>query len=85
MSLPLSVPCALNDAGRREALRARAAHVLAAGDAVPSPCVSICQMDAAQGLCAGCLRNLQEIATWSALDDDARRGVWSRIAQRAAA
>ena len=84
-ALPLAVPCALNDAARRAALRARAGEVLAAGEAAPSPCVSVCQMDGASGLCAGCLRSLQEIAAWSSLDDAGRRGVWSRIAQRAQA
>jgi len=49
---------------------------------VPSPCVSICIMDAATGLCTGCLRTIDEIAAWSVLDDDARRAVWERIFQR---
>lgn len=33
-------------------------------DDVPSPCVNVCQMDPASGLCLGCLRNLDEIAGW---------------------
>ena len=32
---------------------------------VPSPCISVCRMDAASGLCEGCLRTLDEIAAWS--------------------
>ena len=31
---------------------------------VPSPCLSICRMDAVTGLCEGCLRTLDEIARW---------------------
>ena len=54
----------------------------AAGD-VPSPCVSVCRMDAGSGLCVGCCRTLQEIAGWSEMDDAARRDVWRRIEQRA--
>jgi uncharacterized protein len=50
---------------------------------VPSPCVSICRMDAATGLCEGCCRTLDEIATWSQLDAGTKRGVWRRIEQRA--
>ena len=47
---------------------------------VPSPCISICRMNDATGLCEGCLRTLDEIAAWSVLDDDARRAVWDAIA-----
>jgi len=52
------------------------------GSAVPSPCVSICVMDPATGLCTGCQRTIDEIAAWSVLDDDARREVWQRIFER---
>jgi uncharacterized protein len=31
-----------------------------------SPCIKICTLDAA-GLCSGCLRTLDEIASWTAL------------------
>ncbi|MFO1322659.1 MAG: DUF1289 domain-containing protein [Burkholderiales bacterium] len=51
---------------------------------VASPCVSICKMDDATGLCVGCLRTLDEIAVWGMLDDDARRDVWAAIAARRA-
>ena len=56
----------------------------AASATVPSPCVNVCKMDAASGLCRGCRRTLDEIAAWSTLDDTARRAVWARIAQRPA-
>ena len=49
---------------------------------VTSPCVSVCAIDEATGLCAGCLRTLDEIAAWSLLDDDARRSVWHAIGER---
>ena len=42
-------------------------------------------MDEATGLCAGCLRTLDEIALWSVLDDDDKRAVWEALAQRRAA
>ena len=51
---------------------------------VPSPCISICRMNDATGLCEGCLRTLDEIAAWSVLDDDARRDVLQAVAQRRA-
>ena len=48
----------------------------------PSPCVNICQMDAVSGWCAGCLRTLEEIACWSALDEPRRRAVLAALPQR---
>ena len=51
---------------------------------VPSPCVNVCRIDERSGLCAGCLRTLDEIAVWSMMDDDARRDVWDAIARRRA-
>lgn len=50
---------------------------------VPSPCISVCRMDPASGLCEGCLRTLDEIAAWSGMDDAGKRAVWQRIEQRA--
>jgi len=49
---------------------------------VPSPCISICRMNDATGLCEGCLRTIDEIVAWGGLDDDARRAVWEAIARR---
>jgi uncharacterized protein len=53
------------------------------GQNVPSPCISVCQMDAAGAFCLGCLRTLPEISAWAQLDDAGRRSVWQRIADRA--
>jgi predicted Fe-S protein YdhL (DUF1289 family) len=50
---------------------------------VASPCISVCRMEEASGLCVGCLRTLSEIATWGEMRDDERRDVWARLAQRA--
>jgi uncharacterized protein len=50
--------------------------------AVPSPCINVCRIDAAQGWCAGCLRTLDEIAAWSTMPDDGKRAVWLQLAQR---
>lgn len=51
---------------------------------VPSPCVSICVIDAPTGLCAGCYRTLGEIATWMDLSPDGRRAVVDQAATRRA-
>ena len=39
-------------------------------------------MDEASGWCLGCLRTLDEIASWATLDDAAKRGVLQGLAQR---
>jgi len=65
-------------------LAARARNVRASSEDVPSPCQSICRMDADTGWCEGCLRTLEEIADWGMQDDAARRAVWRSIEQRLA-
>jgi uncharacterized protein len=50
--------------------------------AVPSPCVSVCKMDAERGVCMGCLRTLSELGSWSRLDNPAKRAVWQLIESR---
>ncbi len=52
---------------------------------VPSPCISVCIMEKPTGWCAGCLRTLDEIGSWSALDGEGKRRVWQQIGQRAEA
>ena len=52
--------------------------------AVASPCTSVCRIDEASGLCLGCARTLDEIASWSVLDDDARRAIVSALPARKA-
>ena len=53
-------------------------------ESVPSPCVNVCQIDAASGLCCGCRRTLPEIAAWQGLDDAAKRKLWHALLARSA-
>ncbi|MDM0123402.1 DUF1289 domain-containing protein [Variovorax arabinosiphilus] len=55
------------------------------GDDVPSPCVSVCRMDAERVFCIGCLRTIPEIAGWSRADAASKRSVWRAIEVRASA
>ena len=55
---------------------------LSAPPAVPSPCVSVCRMNADTGWCDGCFRTLDEIAVWSRLDDDGKRAVLALLPAR---
>jgi predicted Fe-S protein YdhL (DUF1289 family) len=57
----------------------------AGADHVPSPCISVCTMDAAAGICIGCGRTLDEIAEWSVLDAAAKRLVLAALPARRAA
>jgi predicted Fe-S protein YdhL (DUF1289 family) len=49
---------------------------------VASPCISVCRVDEGTGWCEGCLRTLDEIAVWSLLDEDDKRGVWVELSRR---
>lgn len=49
---------------------------------VPSPCISICRMNARTDLCEGCFRTRSEIAGWSSANDDGKRAAWRLIEQR---
>lgn len=53
--------------------------------AVASPCISVCEILPASGLCAGCFRTLDEIAAWSVLDAAGRRAVLAALPARRAA
>ena len=64
--------------------RAREVRLLGADEAgaLPSPCISVCRMDPASGLCQGCLRTIDEIVAWGSLDDSDKRAVWALIERR---
>ena len=53
----------------------------AAGATVASPCINICKME--DGLCVGCFRTLDEIASWSRMTPEQQRAVLGTIPQRA--
>lgn len=50
-----------------------------------SPCVKVCQMDPARGLCIGCLRTLDEIARWGGMPDGEREAIMADLPARRAA
>ncbi len=49
---------------------------------LPSPCVSVCELDSATGFCKGCWRTIDEIGRWSALDNAGRIPVLARLRDR---
>jgi predicted Fe-S protein YdhL (DUF1289 family) len=52
--------------------------------AIASPCIGVCAIEPKSGWCEGCLRSLDEIAAWGALDERARREIWKRLPARRA-
>jgi predicted Fe-S protein YdhL (DUF1289 family) len=40
-----------------------------------TPCIKVCVIDAATGLCTGCGRSLAEIAGWTAMTDGERQRI----------
>lgn len=52
--------------------------------AIATPCVKVCIVDGASGLCLGCFRSLAEIGGWSAMDEARRAEVMAELPSRRA-
>jgi len=62
--------------------RVRAA--LREGRTLPSPCLSICNIDERTGWCEGCARTLDEIARWGSASNAERLQIWHQLLARQA-
>lgn len=51
---------------------------------IATPCVQVCVVDGASGLCLGCHRTLAEVAGWSRLADAERAAIMAELPARAA-
>jgi predicted Fe-S protein YdhL (DUF1289 family) len=51
-------------------------------NAIGSPCIKICVVDAGRGLCRGCHRTLAEISCWMNYSRAEKRAVLEKVAQR---
>lgn len=78
----VQAPLADMPTAARKLLSDRCAAVRNAGSSFISPCVSVCRMDEAAGVCLGCLRTIDEIIAWSKVDDGGRMTMWGRIEKR---
>jgi predicted Fe-S protein YdhL (DUF1289 family) len=47
-----------------------------------SPCIKVCVIDPANGLCEGCRRSRHEIARWSSYTDSERRSIMQELKTR---
>ena len=52
---------------------------------IESPCVGVCVIDERTGLCAGCLRTLDEVALWGSSSAAERAEILERVDRRRAA
>ena len=50
--------------------------------AIHTPCVQVCVVDPQSGLCLGCYRSLQEIASWARLSPEARDRLMAELPER---
>jgi uncharacterized protein len=50
---------------------------------IATPCVQVCAVDGASGLCLGCFRTLKEIAGWSSFSDAERAALMAELPSRA--
>ena len=49
---------------------------------LPSPCISICQIDPETGNCLVCYRSRQEIASWPTMSTDEQAELLQALKQR---
>lgn len=49
---------------------------------IATPCVKVCVVDGESGLCLGCFRTLQEIASWAKLDEARRAELTAELPSR---
>lgn len=49
---------------------------------IATPCVKVCIVDGASGLCLGCYRTLAEIGGWSRLTDERRAVIMAELPGR---
>ncbi len=67
---------------RSERRRRRRVRRVVLDNSIPSPCIAVCQIDDASGLCIGCHRSIDEIREWPILSAEDKRRVLESIEDR---
>jgi hypothetical protein len=49
---------------------------------ISTPCIRVCTLDPLVGLCAGCGRTADEIATWGRLTEEERLRIMQELEER---
>lgn len=47
-----------------------------------TPCINVCTMNPGTGMCEGCARTIQEIASWARLTPADRRRIMAELPSR---
>jgi len=74
-----------NERQRRRARRRARVREARFDTTVPSPCISVCQIDDATDCCIGCFRSIDEIRDWPIMTAEEKTATLERIAGRKAA
>ena len=75
----------IDDRRARRRARRRAPRARAFDTTIPSPCISVCQLDDASGHCLGCFRDVDEIRDWPILSAEEKKAILVRITERKSA
>ena len=51
---------------------------------IDSPCINVCEMDTASGICRGCRRTVDEIASWGLYTPAQRLAIMTELGHRPA-
>jgi uncharacterized protein len=70
------------EAKRRRREERRALRLRALAEGPPSPCISVCQIEEATGLCLGCRRSIDEIRDWIIMSPEERQRLLDALALR---
>ena len=78
----LKGPLLATIAGKRGHPHIRSGIIGLAEPALETPCVNICLLDPATGICLGCGRTLAEIGSWAGMSDAERRAMMAVLPAR---
>ena len=72
----------MSEQGRGARPRRRSRGRRTIDHSVPSPCIAVCTIDDASGLCLGCRRSIDEIRDWPILSREEKLAVLDLLAER---
>jgi predicted Fe-S protein YdhL (DUF1289 family) len=49
---------------------------------IKTPCIKVCVVDGESGLCLGCFRTLNEVASWARFSDAEREALMAELPSR---
>jgi uncharacterized protein len=49
---------------------------------IATPCIKVCVVDGESGLCLGCYRTLNEVASWAKIEEAERAAIMGELVSR---